>query len=68
MLMKLDKEKCFAALLTDLSETLDRLSRELLKAKLQVCSFDLPTLKLIQRYLSKRKQRTKFDTTYSFWE
>ena len=67
MLMKLDKGKCFGALLTDLSEACDRLSSELLKAKLQVCSFDLPALKLIQSYLSKSKQRTQFNTTYNFW-
>ena len=63
-----DNEKCFKALLADLSKAFDCLSHKLLIAKLHVYGFDLPALKLIQSYLSNRKQRTKINTTYSSWE
>ena len=59
------KGKCFGALLTDLSKAFDCLSHELLIAKLRVYGFDLPALKLIQSYLSNRKQKTKINSTYS---
>ena len=60
-----DKGKCFGALQTNLSKAFDCLSHELLIAKLHAYGFNLPTLKLIQSYLSNRKQRTKINATYS---
>ena len=60
-----DKGKCFGALLTDLSKAFDCLSQELLIAKLHAYGFDLQALKLIQSYLSNRKQRTKINAMYS---
>ena len=63
-----DKGKCFGALLTDLSKAFDCLSHELLIAKLHAYDFELSALKLIQSYLSNRKQRTKINATYSSWE
>ena len=63
-----DNGKCFGALLTDLSKAFHCLSHELLIAKLHAYGFDLPALKLIQSYLSNRKQRTKINATYSSWE
>ena len=63
-----DKGKCFGALLTDLSNQTVFLSHKLLKAKLHAYGFDLPAIKLIQSYLSNRKQRTKINATYSSWE
>ena len=51
-----------------LSKAFDYLSHELLIAKLHAYGFDLPALKLIQSYLSNRKQRTKINATYSSWE
>ena len=63
-----DKGKHFGELLTDLSKAFDCLSHELLIAKLHAYGFDLPALKLIQSYLSNRKQRTKINATYSSWE
>ena len=60
-----DKGKCFGVLLTDFSKTFDCLSHELLIAKLHAYGFDLPALKLIQSYLSNRKQRTKINAMYS---
>ena len=62
------KGKCFGALLTDLSKVFDCLSHKLLIAKLHAYGFDLPALKLIQSYLSNRKQRTKITATYSSWK
>ena len=63
----LDKDKVFGVFLTDLSKALDCLNHELLTAKLNAYSFSLPALRLINDYLSNRKQRTKIDNTYSTW-
>ena len=52
-----DKGKVFGTLLTDLSKAFHCLDHELLIAKLNACGFTLPALKLIQNYLSDRKQR-----------
>ena len=60
-----DKGKCFGALQTNLSKAFDCLSHELLIAQLHAYGFNLLTLKLIQSYLSNRKQRTKINATYS---
>ena len=65
---KVEKGKCFEALLTDLSKTFDCIYHELLIAKPHAYGFDLPALKLIQSYLSNRKERTKVNGTYSSWE
>ena len=63
-----DKGKCFGALLTDLSKAFDYLSHQQLLSKLHSYGFDLLALKLIQSYLSNRKQRTKIIATYSSWK
>ena len=63
-----DKGNVFGALLTDLSKTFDFLSHELITAKLNVYGFNLAALKLFQSYLSKRRQRTKINQSYSSWE
>ena len=62
-----DKGKVFGALLTDLSKAFDCLDHELLTAKLNAYGFSLPALRLINDYLSNRKQRTKIENTYSTW-
>ena len=62
-----DKGKVFGALLTDLSKAFDCLNHELLTAKLNAYGFSLPALRLINDYLSNRKQRTKIANTYSTW-
>ena len=62
-----DKGKFFGALLTDLSKAFDCLHHELLTAKLNAYGFSLPALRLINDYLSNRKQRTKIENTYSAW-
>ena len=60
-----DKGKVFGALLRDLSKAFDCLDHELLTAKLNAYGFSLPALRLINDYLSNRKQRTKIENTYS---
>ena len=62
-----DKGKVFGALLTDLSKAFDCLDHELLIAKLNAYGFNLPALRLINDYLSNRKQRTKIEDNYSSW-
>ena len=59
------KGKSFGALLTDLPETFDCLSHELLLAKLDAYVFSIATLRLIHSYLTNRKQRTKVNLSYS---
>ena len=43
-------------------------SHELLIAKLDVYGFDIKSVKLIQQYLSNRKQRVKVGNAYSSWK
>ena len=56
------------ALLTDLSKAFDYLSHDLLIAKFHAYGLDLSSLKMLQNYLTNRKQRTKVDSFYSCWE
>ena len=63
-----DKGKAFVVPLIDLSKAFDRLSHELIIAKLNAYRFSLSALKLMQSYLSERKQKTKINQAYSSWE
>ena len=63
-----DNNKTFGALLTDLSKAFNCLSCDLLIVKLHACGLDLASLKILQDYLTNRKQRTKVDSFYSSWE
>ena len=63
-----DNKKVFGALLMDLSKAFGCLSHDLLIAKLNVYGFSMAAIRLIQNYLSNRKQRTKINTEYSSWE
>ena len=51
--------------MTDLSKAFDCLHHELLIAKLIAYGFDIKSAKLIQQYLSNRKQRIKVGNAYS---
>ena len=55
-------------MLTDLSKAFDCLPHELLIAKLHAYCFSLSALRLINSYLSNRKQRTKINESFSSWE
>ena len=48
-------------------KSFDCLNHELLVAKLNAYGFTLPALKLVQDYLSDRKQRTRVNNLYSTW-
>ena len=63
-----DNENVFGALLTNLSKTFDCLPHELIISKLNSYGFNLTALNLIHNYLTKRKQRTKINPSYSSWE
>ena len=63
-----DNNKTFGALLTDLSKPFDCLSLDLLIAKLHAYGLDLASLKILQDYLTNRKQRTKVDSFYNSWK
>ena len=56
--------KAFGVLLTDPSKAFDCLSHDLLTAKLHAYGFDLASLKILQDYLTNRKQKTKVDLFY----
>ena len=47
----IDNRKMFGALLTDLSKAFDRLSHDLLIAKLNAYGFSIAALRLVQNYL-----------------
>ena len=57
-----DNNKAFGALLTDLSKAIDCLSHDLLIAKLHSYGLDLASLKVLQDYLTNRKQKTNVDS------
>ena len=63
-----DNNKAFGVLLTDRSKAFDCLSHDSLIAKLHAYGPDLASLKILQDYLTNRKQRTKVDSFYSSWE
>ena len=63
-----DNNKAFSALVTHLSKAFDRLSHNLLIAKLHAYGLDIDSLNIKQDYLSNRKQRTKVDFFHSSWE
>ena len=58
----------FGVLLTDLSKAFDCLSHDWIIAKLNSCDCNLAALNLIHIYLTKWKQRTKINQSYSSWE
>ena len=64
----LDKGGDYAALLTDLSKAFDYIPHDLIIAKLHAWCFDMPSLKLMNSYLTNRHQRVKTNNSYSLWK
>ena len=64
----MDNGNVIGALLTDLSKAFVCLPHDLIIAKLNSYGFNLTALNLIHNYLTKRKQRTKINHSYSSWE
>ena len=62
-----DNGEAFSAFLMDLPKAFDCLEHELLIAKLNAYGLSLSELKLIHDDPSKRKQRTKKNSSYSTW-
>ena len=64
----LDKpDGIFGTLLMDLSKACHCINHELIIAKLAACGLNEGSLRLIQNYLSKRKQRVKIGSSPSEW-
>ena len=63
-----DNGGAFGALFTDLSKAFDCLSHELLIAKLDAYGLDKKSLKLLNDYLSHRKQRVEINDFFSSWD
>ena len=63
----LDQGNEYGALLTDLSNAFDSLPHDLLVVKLHAYSFSIDSLKLINSYLTERKQRVKINDQFSSW-
>ena len=60
-----DKGGTFVAYLTDLSKTFDCITHDFLIAKLHPLNFDMNALNLMFDYLTERKQRVKFNSSFS---
>ena len=63
-----DSGGAFGAIMTNLSKAFDCLHNELSIAKLDANGFDIKSVKLIQQYLSNKKQRVKVSNAYSSWK
>ena len=63
----LDQGGAYGALLTDLSKAFDCFIHELIIAKPYACGVEMSSLKLINSYLSKRRQSIKINDVYSSW-
>ena len=50
-----------------LSKAFDTLNHELLISKLHAYEFGKESLMLLLSYLSNRRQRTKINTSFSYW-
>ena len=61
----LDQGNEYGALLTDLSKAFDCLPHDLIVAKLHAYGFSIESLKLINSYLTERKQRVKMNDQFS---
>ena len=63
----IDQGNGYGALLTDLSKAFDCLPHDLIVAKVHAYGFSIDSLKLINSYLTERKQRVKINDQFSSW-
>ena len=63
----LDNNECVAAILMDLSKAFDCLPQNILLCKLSSCCLTENATKLIESYLSERKQQIKIGNVVSGW-
>ena len=63
-----DNKRNFSALPADPANAFGCLLHDLLLAKLNAYRFCLPALRLVQSYLSNRKQRTKINSEFISWD
>ena len=63
----LDQGGAYGTLLIDLWKSFDCLPHELIIAKLYAYKVDMPSLKLINSYVSKRRQSIEINDVYSSW-
>ena len=63
-----DNGRVFGALMRDLLKGFDCLHHKLLIAELDAYGCDIKSVKLIQKYLSNRKQRVRVGHAYSSWK
>ena len=63
----LDQGNEYGVLLTDLSKAFDCLPHDLIVAKLHAYGLSIDSLKLINSYLTERKQRVKINDQFSSW-
>ena len=61
----LDQGNEYGALVNDFSKTFDCLPHDLIVAKLHVYGFSIESLKLINSYLTERKQKVKINDQFS---
>ena len=64
----LDKGGDLAVLLADLLKAFDCIPYDLIIANLHACSVNMPSLKLVNSYLTNRHQRVKVNNSYSLWK
>ena len=64
---KLDQKQIIGTILCDLSKAFDTLPHDLLIAKLNAYGLESSALRLINDYLTNRKQRTKVASSFSTW-
>ena len=57
----------YGTLITDLCKAFDCLPHDLIVAKLHAYGFSIESLKLINSYLTERKQRVKMNDQFSSW-
>ena len=63
-----DNNKTFGTLLRELSKAVNCVTHDLLIAKLHAYGLDLASLKILQDYLTNRKQTTNVGSFYTSWE